>query len=68
MQLKAWTLAVAALVGLSACGDDFAEQGLIGAGAGAATVVVLDGSPFTGAVVGAAGNLLYCQTNPGKCN
>ncbi|MEM6311917.1 MAG: hypothetical protein AAF754_17935 [Pseudomonadota bacterium] len=68
MHVKAWKLAVAAFVALSACGDTFAEQGLIGAGAGAATAVVLDGSPFTGAVVGAAGNLLYCQTNPSKCN
>ena len=60
--------ALCACAGLAACGDTVAEQALIGAGAGTATAVVLDGKPFTGAVVGAAGNLLYCQTNPSKCN
>lgn len=68
MQFKAWVIATAALAGLAACGDTMGDQALIGAGAGAATAVVLDGKPFTGAVVGAAGNLLYCQTNPSKCS
>lgn len=68
MQLKTLGLAVLASISLVACGDTMGEQALVGAGAGAATAVVLDGKPFTGAVVGAAGNLLYCQTNPGKCN
>lgn len=68
MQFKAWIISCVALAGLAACGDTVGEQALAGAGAGAATAVVLDGKLFTGAVVGAAGNLLYCQTNPGKCN
>ena len=68
MRIKAWSVAVAGLLGLAACGDTVAEQGLFGAGIGATTAVVLDGNPFTGAVIGSAGNLLYCQTNPGKCN
>lgn len=68
MRIKAWVIAAAALAGLSACGEEVSQQALYGAGAGAATAVVLDGEVFTGAVVGAAGNLLYCQTNPGKCN
>ena len=68
MQIKAWVVAAAGLAGLAACGDTPLEQGLFGAGAGAATAVVLDGNPFTGAVLGSAGNLLYCQTDPGKCN
>ena len=68
MRIKAWVVAAAGLAGLAACGDTATEQALYGAGAGAATAVVLDGNPFTGAVVGSAGNLLYCQTNPSKCN
>ncbi|THH35802.1 hypothetical protein E4Z66_12015 [Aliishimia ponticola] len=67
MQFKAWIIAAAGLAGLAACGDTITDQALVGAGAGAATAVVLDGKLFTGAVVGAAGNMLYCQTNPGKC-
>lgn len=68
MHIKAWIVAITACAGLVACGDTAGEQALVGAGAGAAAAVVLDGKPFTGAVVGAAGNLLYCQTNPGQCN
>ncbi|WP_112321664.1 hypothetical protein [Oceanibium sediminis] len=58
---------VAALLGLAACGDTFEEQALIGAGAGAATSVALDGNVAAGALVGAAGNVLYCDQNPGRC-
>ena len=68
MRIKAWVVAAAGLAGLAACGDTATEQALYGAGAGAATAVVLDGNLFTGAVVGSAGNLLYCQTNPSECN
>ena len=60
-------LAVAAFAGLSACGDTFGEQALIGAGAGAGTAAVVGGSVATGALVGAAGNVAYCQTYPGRC-
>ncbi|MBI6629626.1 hypothetical protein [Pontibaca salina] len=55
------------MAGLSACGDTLGEQALYGAGAGAATAAVLDGNILGGAAVGAAGNALYCQNNPGKC-
>lgn len=56
-----------ALALLSACGDTAGEQALFGAGAGAAGAAVLDGNLITGAAVGAAANLLYCQENPRKC-
>lgn len=68
MVKKPWIYLSGVLLGLGACGDTASQQGLVGAGAGAATAVILDGSPFTGAVLGAAGNLLYCQTNPGQCS
>ncbi|SLN64504.1 hypothetical protein PEL8287_03555 [Roseovarius litorisediminis] len=61
------TLAVTALVGLSACGDTIPEQAVLGGGAGAITGAVVGGSVLTGAAVGAAGNVVYCQTYPSRC-
>ncbi|KIC14028.1 MULTISPECIES: hypothetical protein [unclassified Leisingera] len=52
---------------LAACGDTTGERLVYGAGAGAAGAAVLDGNPVTGAAVGAAANLLYCQENPHRC-
>jgi hypothetical protein len=46
-------LAILALVALAAYGDTALEQ---------------SGGVAPGAVVSAAGNLLYCQTNPSRCN
>ena len=60
-------LALALVTGVAACGDTFGEQALYGAGAGAGAAAVLDGNIFTGAAVGLAANVLYCQENPGKC-
>ena len=60
-------LSVVALASLSACGDTLAEQAVIGAGAGAGTALILDGSVAGGALVGAAGNVAYCQAYPGRC-
>lgn len=59
--------AVTALVGLSACGDTLTEQSLAGGAVGAGAAAVLDGSLIKGAVVGAAGNVLYCQRYPAQC-
>jgi len=59
--------AVAALLGLSACGDTLGEQALLGGAAGAGTSVATGGNPATGAAVGAAGNVAYCQTYPERC-
>ncbi len=67
MRIKITLLAVAAALGLSACGETFGEQALIGAGAGAGTAAVLDGDIATGAIVGAAGNVAYCRTYPSRC-
>ena len=61
-------LGLAALLGLSACGATVPEQALFGAGAGAGTAAVLDGNIAAGAVVGAAGNVAYCQLYPDRCN
>lgn len=60
-------LAFAALSGLAACGDTFGEQALYGAGAGAGTAALVDGNIYTGAALGAAANVLFCQQNPSRC-
>lgn len=67
MRIKFTVLAVAAALGISACGETLGEQALIGAGAGAGTAAVLDGDIATGAIVGAAGNVAYCRTYPSRC-
>ena len=59
---------MAACAGLSACGDTYGEQALFGAGSGAAGAAVLDGNVATGALVGAAANVAYCQQYPSRCN
>ena len=60
-------LGVLALGALVACGDTVPEQALIGGGAGALTTAVVGGSVVTGAAVGAAGNVVYCQAYPNRC-
>lgn len=61
-------LAALAFLGLAACGDSVPEQALLGGGAGAITGAVVGGSVITGAAVGAAGNVVYCQAYPSRCN
>lgn len=61
-------LALAAAAGLAACGDTIADQALGGAAIGAGAAAITENSIAKGAAVGAAGNLLYCQLNPGKCS
>lgn len=52
---------------LAACGDSTGEQAILGGGAGAIGAAVLSADPVFGAVVGAAGNVLYCKTQH-NCN
>ena len=64
---KMW-LALALVSGVAACGATIAEQAAIGGAAGVGTAALLDGNVLTGAVAGAAGNVLLCQTKPEMCN
>ena len=59
---------MALLAGLAACGENVGEQALYGAGAGVVGSALLDGNLVTGAAVGAAANLIYCQENPDQCS
>ncbi len=61
-------VAVSALLALGACGDTALEQGVVGAAAGAGAAVVTGGDALTGAAGGAAANVIFCQTNPDKCD
>ncbi len=67
MRIRTVSLVLAAAVGLAACGDTPAERAIYGGAAGAGTAAVFDGNILAGAAVGAAGNVIYCQENPGKC-
>jgi osmotically inducible lipoprotein OsmB len=60
-------LSCAVLVALAGCGRNVGEQALFGGGAGAVGSAALGGDPLVGAAVGAGGNILYCQANPGRC-
>ena len=60
-------LVLALCGGVAACGDTFGEQALYGAGAGAGAAAILDSNVFTGAALGLAGNVYYCQENPSRC-
>lgn len=66
-RFAAKTIAAASLFGLVACGDTAIEQALLGGGAGAATAIITDGNAATGAVLGAAANVAYCQKYPTRC-
>ncbi len=67
MRFSKLILAAATCAGLAACGDSTGEQALLGGGAGAVGAAVLNSDPLFGAVVGAAGNVLYCKTQ-NNCN
>ncbi len=67
MRYTKWMGIALCTVGLAGCGDTLAEQGLLGAGAGVATAVVLDTNPLASAAAGAAANVAYCQAYPSRC-
>jgi len=67
MRIKTTAAAGFIAIALAGCGDTFAEQSLIGAGAGAGTAAVLNGNLAVGALVGAAGNVAYCNQYPERC-
>ncbi|WP_120503683.1 hypothetical protein [Sulfitobacter mediterraneus] len=68
MPIKHIILSLVACGGLAACGDTLGEQALGGAAIGAGAAAITSGSLAQGAAIGAAGNIAYCQLNPGKCN
>ena len=68
MSIRKFSIAIILCAGLAACGDTLAEQGLGGAAVGAGAAAITSGSLAQGAAIGAAGNIAYCQLNPGKCN
>ncbi|KHA53029.1 hypothetical protein [Sulfitobacter geojensis] len=67
MSIKPVLLASALCASLAACGDTVVEQGLVGTAVGAGAAAVTSGSLLQGAAIGAAGNIAFCQLNPGKC-
>lgn len=67
MDITKIMVALGLCAGLSACGETAGEQALYGGAAGVVGSALIDGDLVTGAAVGAAGNLLYCQTGQRRC-
>lgn len=67
IRISTRVIAACGLCALAACGDTLGEQALLGGAAGAGTAVVTDGNAITGAAVGAAANIAYCQAYPERC-
>jgi len=61
-------IAVALVAGVSACGDTLGEQALGGGVAGAGVAAVTGGSIGQGAAIGAAGNVIACQSELVNCD
>jgi len=68
MHVRTIILILAGTISLAACGDTLGDQAIGGAAIGAGVSAITDGNIATGAAVGAAGNVAYCQTYPHKCS
>lgn len=67
MRIKGFILGISLLGALGACGDNIGQQALLGGGAGAIVGAATGGDPVTGAVIGGAGNVAFCQMYPHQC-
>ncbi|NSY38560.1 hypothetical protein [Leisingera sp. ANG59] len=67
MRAKSFIAALSLCGLVAACGDTTGERIIYGGGAGALGAAVLDANLVTGAAVGVAANLVYCEQNPRKC-
>ena len=68
MPIELYIAAIGVRATLAGCAKTGKDQALLGGAAGAGLAVVTDANPVKGVVIGAAGNFLYCQTYPNKCN
>lgn len=59
--------ALALVVAVAGCGNTVGEQALLGGAAGVGVAAVSGGDPVAGGVIGAGGNVAFCQLNPGAC-
>ena len=67
MSIKTLIVGVALCGSLAACGETIGQQALAGSAIGAGAAVLANGTIAKGVAIGAAGNIAYCQLNPGKC-
>lgn len=59
--------AIVLVVALAGCGQNLGQQAVLGGGAGAVVAAATGADPITGAAVGAAGNVAFCQLYPEQC-
>lgn len=55
------------LAGLAACGNTVGEQALFGGAAGVGVAALTGGDPVVGGLIGAGGNVAFCQAYPHRC-
>lgn len=68
MQKTFALIAIAATLGLAACGDSDLERGVSGAAIGAVGAEVTGGNAVTGAAVGAAAGVFCDDLTPDLCS
>lgn len=59
--------AIVLTLALAGCGQNLGQQAVLGGGTGAVVAAATGGDPLTGAAVGAAGNVAFCQLYPAQC-
>lgn len=59
--------ALALGLAVAGCGNTVGEQALLGGAAGVGVAAVSGGDPVAGGVIGAGGNVAFCQLNPHLC-
>ncbi len=68
MRTSIITVAIAAILGLAACGDTDLERGVSGAAIGAVGAEITGGNPVTGAAVGGAAGVFCDDLTPELCS
>lgn len=59
--------AAALVLAVAGCGNTVGEQALFGGAAGVGVAAATGGDPVAGGVIGAGGNVAFCQLNPHLC-
>jgi hypothetical protein len=67
MQWKIWVASAFLAFTVSACGETVGQQALYGGATGAGVGYLGGGDPLAGAIIGAGGNVAFCQLYPHRC-
>ncbi len=67
MRTRSLAGAAALVLLLAGCGDNVGEQALFGGAAGVGAAAITGGDPLAGSIIGAGGNVAFCQLYPQQC-